>query len=199
MAEPIQTTRMRRLPTIFGVFTTFSDEILDVKRFAQVNWLKSLTLEGKCLRRRAKPAHLGGHLPPGQCRFPGTLSAGTRFCADGQATSSATTGSMAGPGSPEFFGGTPRICCWHQARLRRRSSSVVSSLESGAGGGTDHTPETAEEANVRAGSLRAPSLACPLHSLIQPSHKVRMSVRFVPSKQVATPGDEGEGGNSLTT
>ncbi len=22
-----------------------------------------LTLEGKCLRRRAKPAHLGGHLP----------------------------------------------------------------------------------------------------------------------------------------
>jgi Zn-dependent alcohol dehydrogenase len=23
-----------------------------------------LTLEGKCLRRRAKPAHLGGHLPP---------------------------------------------------------------------------------------------------------------------------------------
>ncbi len=63
MAEPIQTTRMRRLPTIFGVFTTFSDEILDVKRFAQVNWLKSLTLEGKCLRRRAKPAHLGGHLP----------------------------------------------------------------------------------------------------------------------------------------
>src|SRR3989440_4772051 len=63
MAEHIQTTRMRRLPTVFGVFTTFSDEILDVKRFAQVNWLKSLTLEGKCLRRRAKPAHLGGHLP----------------------------------------------------------------------------------------------------------------------------------------
>ena len=54
---------MRRLPTVFGVFTTFSGEILDVKRFAQVNWLKSLTLEGKCLRWRAKPAHLEGHLP----------------------------------------------------------------------------------------------------------------------------------------
>jgi hypothetical protein len=63
MAEHIQTTRMRRLPTVFGVFTTFSDEILDVKRFAQVNWWKSLTLEGKCLRWRAKPAHLEGHLP----------------------------------------------------------------------------------------------------------------------------------------
>jgi len=63
MTEPIQTTRMRRLPTIFGVLTTFSDEILDVKRFTQVHWLKSLTLEGKCLRRRAKPAHLGVHLP----------------------------------------------------------------------------------------------------------------------------------------
>lgn len=54
---------MRRLPTVFGVFTTFSDDIPDVKRFAQVNWLKSLTLEGKCLCRRAKPAHIGGHLP----------------------------------------------------------------------------------------------------------------------------------------
>ena len=64
MAEHIQTTRMRRLPTVFGVFTTFSDEILDVKRFAQVHGLKSLTLEGKCLRWRAKPAHLEGHLPP---------------------------------------------------------------------------------------------------------------------------------------
>ena len=63
MTEPIQTTRMRRLPTVLGVFPTFSDEIPDVKRFAQVNWLKSLTLEGKCLRRRAKPAHIGGHLP----------------------------------------------------------------------------------------------------------------------------------------
>ncbi len=63
MAEPIQTTRMRRLPTVFGVFTIFSDDIPDVKRFAQVNWLKSLTLEGKCFCRRAKPAHIGGHLP----------------------------------------------------------------------------------------------------------------------------------------
>jgi hypothetical protein len=63
MAEPIQTTRMRRLLTVFGVLTPFSDEILDVMRFAQVHWLKSLTLEGKCLRRRAKPAHIGGHLP----------------------------------------------------------------------------------------------------------------------------------------
>jgi hypothetical protein len=63
MTEHIQTTRMRRLPTVFGVFTTFSDEILDVKRFAQVNWVKLLTLEGKCFCRRAKPAHLGGHLP----------------------------------------------------------------------------------------------------------------------------------------
>ncbi|HEX6552229.1 MAG TPA: helix-turn-helix transcriptional regulator [Ktedonobacteraceae bacterium] len=43
MTEPIQTTRMRRLPTVFGVLTTFSDETLDVKRFAQGNWLKSLT------------------------------------------------------------------------------------------------------------------------------------------------------------
>jgi len=66
MTEPIQTTRMRRLPTVFGVFTTFSDDIPDVKRFAQVNWLKSLTLEGKCLCRRAKPAHIGGHLPKEQ-------------------------------------------------------------------------------------------------------------------------------------
>ena len=66
MAEHIQTTRMRRLPTVFGVWTTFSDEILDVKRFAQVNWWKSLTLEGKCLRWRAKPAHLEGHLPAGE-------------------------------------------------------------------------------------------------------------------------------------
>ena len=63
MAEHIQTTRMRRLPTVFGVCTTFSDEILDVKRFAQVHWLKSLTVEGKCLCWRAKPAHLEGHLP----------------------------------------------------------------------------------------------------------------------------------------
>jgi hypothetical protein len=63
MAEPIQTTRMRRLPTVFGVFTVFSDDIPDVKRFAQVNWWKSLTLEGKCFCRRAKPAHIGGHLP----------------------------------------------------------------------------------------------------------------------------------------
>jgi len=31
------------------------------------------------------------------------------------------------------------------------------------------------------------------------SLNVRMSVRFVPSKQVATPGDEGKGDNSLTT
>lgn len=63
MAEHIQTTRMRRLPTVFGVCTTFSDEILDVKRFAQVHWWKSITLEGKCLRWRAKSAHLEGHLP----------------------------------------------------------------------------------------------------------------------------------------
>ena len=63
MTEPIQTTRMRRLPTVFGVFTTFSDDIPDVKRFAQVNWWKLLTLEGKCFCRRAKPAHIGGHLP----------------------------------------------------------------------------------------------------------------------------------------
>ena len=55
----------RRLLTVFGVFPTFSDDIPDVKRFAQVNWLKSLTLEGKCFCRRAKPAHIGGHLPAG--------------------------------------------------------------------------------------------------------------------------------------
>jgi len=34
---------------------------------------------------------------------------------------------------------------------------------------------------------------------ISESLKVRESVRFVPSKQVATPGDEGKGDNSLTT
>lgn len=44
MAEHIQTTRMQRLPTVFEVCTTFSDEILDVKRFAQVNWWRLLTL-----------------------------------------------------------------------------------------------------------------------------------------------------------
>ncbi len=49
-----------------------------------------------------------------------------------------------------------------------------------AGGGTDHTPETAETANVRAGSLRSPSLARPLHRLIQPPHRVRMSHKRSP-------------------
>ena len=45
------------------LFTTFSDDTPDVKRFAQVRSLKSLTCEGKCSCRRAKPAHFGGHLP----------------------------------------------------------------------------------------------------------------------------------------
>ena len=45
------------------LFTTFSDDTPDVKRFAQVRSLKSLTFEGKCSCRRAKPAHFGGHLP----------------------------------------------------------------------------------------------------------------------------------------
>src|SRR5260370_7297070 len=58
MTEPIQTTRMRRLPTVFGVFTIFSDDIPDVKRFAQVNWLKPLTLEHTCFFRMPKPPHL---------------------------------------------------------------------------------------------------------------------------------------------
>jgi hypothetical protein len=142
----------------------------------QASWLfltdqQQLTAD----QRTLASAHL-----PDQCHLPGTLSAGTRLCADGQATASAATRPMAGPGSPELLGGTAGICFWHQARLRRRSSSVVSSMESGAGGGTDHTPETVEEANVRAGSLRAPSLARPLHSLIQPPHRVRMSPKMSP-------------------
>src|SRR6266568_6945760 len=45
------------------LFPLFSADTPDVKRFAQVVLLKSLTLEGKCLRRRAKPAHLVRHLP----------------------------------------------------------------------------------------------------------------------------------------
>jgi hypothetical protein len=52
-----------------------------------------------------------------------------------------------------------------------------------AGGGADHTSETAEEANVRAGSLRSPSFARPLYSLIQPPHNVRMSPKCYPLSQ----------------
>src|SRR5690349_17454073 len=68
MIGPMQTTRMRRLPTGCGVCPTFSDEIPDVKRFAHVNWWKSLTWEGKCFCRKAKPAHIGGHLPRHKAR-----------------------------------------------------------------------------------------------------------------------------------
>ena len=78
-------------------------------------------------------------------------------------------------GSPEFFGRPPGICFRHQARLRRRQNRLVCSLESGAGRGSDYAPQIPEKADVRAGSLRAASLARPTQSLIQASHKVRMS------------------------
>ena len=35
-----------------------------LERFCQEPFVPLLTLVGKCLRRRAKPAHIGGHLPP---------------------------------------------------------------------------------------------------------------------------------------
>ena len=63
MTEPIQTTRMRRLPTVFGVFTTFSDDIPDVKRFCPGTFVPVLKTLGKCSCLRAKPAHIPGHLP----------------------------------------------------------------------------------------------------------------------------------------
>lgn len=42
---------------ISSLFPLSSADTSVVKRFAQANVLKSLILEGKCLRRRAKPAH----------------------------------------------------------------------------------------------------------------------------------------------
>jgi len=48
MTEPIQTTRMRRLPTVFGVFTTFSDDIPDVKWFAKAFAQQALVIHNFC-------------------------------------------------------------------------------------------------------------------------------------------------------
>jgi hypothetical protein len=44
-------------------FTGFGNSIPDGEQFAQETRVPVLTLEGKCLRRRAKPAHLVRHLP----------------------------------------------------------------------------------------------------------------------------------------
>ena len=43
--------------------TTFSDASLDEKRFFQETRVPVLIWEGKCLHRRAKPAHFRRHLP----------------------------------------------------------------------------------------------------------------------------------------
>ena len=53
----------RQQPGVVGLFTTFSDDTLDVERFALVRSLKPLTCEGNFSRLRAKPAHFVGHLP----------------------------------------------------------------------------------------------------------------------------------------
>ncbi len=44
-------------------FTGFGNSIPDGEQFSQETRVPVLTLEGKCLRRRAKPAHLVRHLP----------------------------------------------------------------------------------------------------------------------------------------
>src|SRR5947209_5503992 len=93
---------------------------------------------------------------------------------------------MACPGSTKFLDGTPGICLRHQARLCRRESGLVPSLEPGTGRGTDHAPEIAQETDVRASSLRAASLARPPQSLIQPPHKVRMSRKKEPLGTIST-------------
>jgi hypothetical protein len=51
-------------------FTGFGNSIPDGEQFSQETRVPALTWEGKCLRRRAKPAHLVRHLPVvgGLCR-----------------------------------------------------------------------------------------------------------------------------------
>ena len=93
-----------------------------------------------------RPAGAHRSYLPDQCRFAGTLSAGTKLCTDGQAAASAATGRLACPGSPEFLGGTAGICFRHQARLRCRQSGVVSSVEPRTGRGTDYAPKIPEKA-----------------------------------------------------
>src|SRR5438552_17411352 len=50
-------------------FTRLRNSIPDGERFFQETRVPVLIWEGKCLRRRAKPAHFGRHLPsgPGVC------------------------------------------------------------------------------------------------------------------------------------
>ena len=44
-------------------FTGLRNSIPDGEQFFQETRVPVLTWEGKCLRRRANPAHLEGHLP----------------------------------------------------------------------------------------------------------------------------------------
>ena len=63
MGKPPIAGRNRSLLFRIGFFTIFSNTSLDEKRFFQETRVPVLMSEGKCLRWRARSAHLGEHLP----------------------------------------------------------------------------------------------------------------------------------------